>query len=136
MRRIVPLLLATALAASAACAAPVSQGSANRPDQVPAFAGQTRVDAVNSGVAFKITQVAFGLEYAWGLALLPDGRAIVTEKPGRLRVIAADGSLSAPVAGVANVYYAGQGGLQTCSFCPAYPRASASAMRRSGPSAA
>jgi len=121
MRRIVPLLLATALAASAACAAPVSQGSANRPDQVPAFPGQTRVDAVNSGVAFKVTQVASGLEYPWGLAFLPDGRAIVTEKPGRLRVIAADGSLSAPVQGGPSVYYGGQGGLQDVLVLPGTP---------------
>ena len=118
MRWIVPLLFSTALIASGACAAPVSQGPANRPDQIPAFSGQTRVDAVNSGVAFKISQVASGLEYPWGLAFLPDGRALVTEKPGRLRVIAADGSLSAPVAGVPNVYYAGQGGLQDVLVVP------------------
>ena len=59
----------------------------------------------------RVTTVARGLEHPWGLAVLPDGRMLVTERPGRLRIIARDGSLSAPLAGVPGVFARGQGGL-------------------------
>jgi glucose/arabinose dehydrogenase len=59
----------------------------------------------------RVVTVAGGLEHPWGLAFLPDGRMLVTERPGRLRIVAADGKLSAPVKGVPEVYAVGQGGL-------------------------
>ncbi|EJL79767.1 glucose/sorbosone dehydrogenase [Polaromonas sp. CF318] len=55
--------------------------------------------------------VAGGLENPWGLAFLPGGRFLVTERPGRLRVISADGRLGPPVAGLPEVAAGGQGGL-------------------------
>lgn len=55
--------------------------------------------------------VASGLENPWALAFLPEGRFLVTERPGRMRVIAADGRLSEPLAGVPEVVARGQGGL-------------------------
>jgi glucose/arabinose dehydrogenase len=54
---------------------------------------------------------ASGLEEPWGLALLPDGRWLVTERPGRLRIITAAGAVSEPVAGLPAVDAQGQGGL-------------------------
>ena len=51
------------------------------------------------------------LQNPWGLAFLPDGRFLVTERPGRLRVVEASGKLGAPVAGVPAVVSRGQGGL-------------------------
>jgi glucose/arabinose dehydrogenase len=57
------------------------------------------------------TVVASGLVEPWGLALMPDGRWLVTERPGRLRIVAADGTVSAPVAGLPAVDPRGQGGL-------------------------
>lgn len=59
----------------------------------------------------EVVTVAEGLENPWSLAFLPDGRMLVTERPGRLRVVASDGTLSRPVAGVPRVYAKGQGGL-------------------------
>ncbi len=59
----------------------------------------------------RIVTVARGLEHPWGLAFLPDGRMLVTERPGRLRIVARDGSLSAPLAGVPAVFAQRQGGL-------------------------
>ncbi|WP_439497638.1 PQQ-dependent sugar dehydrogenase [Bosea sp. (in: a-proteobacteria)] len=58
-----------------------------------------------------VETVAGGLEHPWGLAFLPDGRMLVTERPGRLRLVGADGKLSAPLSGVPNVTGRGQGGL-------------------------
>lgn len=55
--------------------------------------------------------VVAGLQNPWGLAFLPGGRFLVTERPGRLRVVAADGKLGAPVAGLPEVAAGGQGGL-------------------------
>ena len=52
-----------------------------------------------------------GFEYPWSLAFLPDGRMLVTEKPGRLRLIDEAGLVDAPVSGVPEVFYSGQGGL-------------------------
>ncbi|WP_046111567.1 PQQ-dependent sugar dehydrogenase [Aquincola tertiaricarbonis] len=55
--------------------------------------------------------VARGLQNPWALAFLPDGRMLVTEKAGRLRIVAADGSVGAPLAGLPKVDAGGQGGL-------------------------
>ncbi|MFS2035167.1 PQQ-dependent sugar dehydrogenase [Polaromonas sp. CT11-55] len=55
--------------------------------------------------------VASGLQNPWGLAFLPGGRFLVTERPGRLRVVAADGRLGPPVAGLPEIAAGGQGGL-------------------------
>jgi glucose/arabinose dehydrogenase len=62
--------------------------------------------------------VARGLEHPWALAFLPDGRALVTERPGRLRVVATDGTLSPPVQGVPTVAARGQGGLLDVALAP------------------
>lgn len=69
---------------------------------------------------FSVTTMASGLEHPWGLAFLPDGRMLVTERPGRLRVIARDGKPSAPVTGVPEVYARGQGGLLDIALDPQF----------------
>jgi glucose/arabinose dehydrogenase len=58
-----------------------------------------------------VETVARGLANPWGLAFLPDGRLLVTERPGRMRIVGKDGRLSAPLAGVPPVAARGQGGL-------------------------
>jgi glucose/arabinose dehydrogenase len=67
---------------------------------------------------FEIVTVAGGLERPWGLAFLPDGRMLVTERPGRLRIVSADGSLSEPVAGLPKVAATGQGGMLDVALDP------------------
>jgi glucose/arabinose dehydrogenase len=67
---------------------------------------------------FRVVTVATGLEHPWGLALLPDGRMLVTERPGRLRIVEPDGRLSAPLGGVPAVYAEGQGGLLDVALAP------------------
>ena len=61
--------------------------------------------------AIKVETFAKGLVHPWGLAFLPDGRLLVTERPGRVRIVGKDGKLSAPLQGVPTVYASGQGGL-------------------------
>ena len=62
--------------------------------------------------------MAKGLEFPWGLAFLPDGRMLVTERPGRLRIVAKDGTLSEPIKGVPEVFAHGQGGLLGVALDP------------------
>src|SRR5262249_46224192 len=59
----------------------------------------------------QVETVATGLSYPWGLAFLPDGRMLVTERPGRMRLVARDGKLAPPLAGVPRVFAQSQGGL-------------------------
>lgn len=61
--------------------------------------------------AFRISVIAGGLENPWGLAVLPDGRLLVTERPGRVRLVGTDGRLSAPLAGTPGTVAARQGGM-------------------------
>lgn len=68
----------------------------------------------------KVTSFATGLAHPWGLAFLPDGRALVTERPGRLRIVGRDGKLSAPLAGVPDVLAQGQGGLLDVALDPKF----------------
>lgn len=91
--------------------APLETRPANGAGQQPAFAGQTRAPAVSTGAALTHAVVASGLEHPWGLALLPDGRWLVTERPGRLRIVTAQGQVGAPIAGLPAVAARGQGGL-------------------------
>jgi aldose sugar dehydrogenase len=58
-----------------------------------------------------VETVARGLRHPWGLAFLPDGRMLVTERPGQMRIVTRDGKLSQPLAGVPRVFASGQGGL-------------------------
>ena len=59
----------------------------------------------------KVSVVAHGLVNPWGLAFLPDGRMLVTERPGRMRIIGTDGKLGPPLPGLPPVVAEGQGGL-------------------------
>lgn len=66
-----------------------------------------------------VEEVATGLDHPWGMAFLPDGRMLLTEREGRLRILTvADGKLSGPIAGVPDVYASGQGGLLDVALDP------------------
>ena len=92
----------------------------NATGQTPAFPGQTRVPERKANVAFEVVTVAEGLQSPWALAFLPDGRMLVTEKPGRLRVVSPTGTISEPVAGLPPVDARGQGGLLDVALDPAF----------------
>ncbi len=68
--------------------------------------------------AVRVETVAEGLEHPWGLAFLPDGRMLVTERPGRLRIVSPDGTISEAVANVPDVFARGQGGLLDVALDP------------------
>lgn len=68
--------------------------------------------------SLRLVTVAGGLEHPWSLAWLPDGRMLVTEREGRLRIVAADGTVSPPVAGLPEIAVTGQGGLLDVLVAP------------------
>jgi len=101
-----PALLATALLLCAGC--------------VQAFDGSKVVATQKARV--ELTVVTSGLEHPWGIAFLPDGRALVTERPGRLRIVDRNGKVGEPLAGVPAVDAVGQGGLLDVALDPDFAR--------------
>jgi glucose/arabinose dehydrogenase len=79
--------------------------------------GQERIVDTQSG-RINVQTAAGGLVHPWGLAFLPDGRMLVTERPGRLRIVSSGGRLSNPIGGVPAVYAEGQGGLLDVALDP------------------
>ena len=102
---------AFSIGAAFSCAqrAPAPTGSAPHSPNPTPVAGGVRVDTV-----------AKGLEQPWGFEFLPDGRIIVTEKSGNLRIVDRSGRVSAPLMGVPPVYHSGQGGLLDVALDPAF----------------
>ena len=74
----------------------------------------------NTRDVLRVETVATGLEHPWGFEPLPDGRFLVTERPGRLRIVSADGTISPPLAGVPRVAAMNQGGLLDVALDPAF----------------
>jgi aldose sugar dehydrogenase len=66
----------------------------------------------------KVETVTRGLEHPWGLAFLPDGRMLVTERTGKLLIVQKDGTMSKPLSGVPKVFAEGQGGLLDVAIDP------------------
>jgi glucose/arabinose dehydrogenase len=90
----------------------------NAPSQRPAFPGQTRAPAQSSDVVLDVRTVAQGLDEPWGLAFLPSGEMLVTERTGRLRIVSAAGEVSAPLGGIPEVDDRNQGGLLDVAIDP------------------
>ncbi|MBW8683297.1 PQQ-dependent sugar dehydrogenase [Chitinophaga rhizophila] len=86
----------------------------------PAFAGQTRAAGVRTTTKLDTTVLTSGLNSPWGVRSLPDGRLLVTQKSGTLRIVTQTGALSAPITGLPNVNSSGQGGLLGLALDPAF----------------
>jgi len=99
--------------------APVAQDAPNT-EFTPQFPGQTRAPEARSGVAIATREVASGLDHPWAIVFLPDGRLLVTERAGRLRVLTREGQLSRPIAGLPEVDARGQGGLLDVVLSPSF----------------
>jgi glucose/arabinose dehydrogenase len=113
--------LATALQAGAQCQ-PLEKNNPNASDQRPAFAGQTRACGTKSDTRFDVKVIAKGLEHPWAVEPLPGGGFLVTERPGRMRVISADGKVGEPLSGLPEVHAKGQGGLLDVALSPTFEK--------------
>lgn len=106
--------------APAAGCKPLETRAPNGDSQKPTFAGQTRACADPTNVAFEVTVLADGLAHPWAVEPLPGGDLLVTEKPGRMRIVSADGAVGEPIAGVPRVDARGQGGLLDVALGPGF----------------
>ncbi|WP_207510956.1 PQQ-dependent sugar dehydrogenase [Longitalea luteola] len=77
----------------------------------PAFTGQTRINGVKTAAAYEAKVLTSALVAPWGITSLPDGRLLITEKAGRMRIVTNTGSVGNPITGIPAVNAAGQGGL-------------------------
>lgn len=77
----------------------------------PAFSGQTRIGGLQTNTAYEAKIITSALTSPWGVKALPDGRLLVTQKAGTMRIVTLDGALSSPITGIPTVDPNGQGGL-------------------------
>jgi len=89
------------------------------PDYTQAQAPRSPNPEPTAGVV-RVETVARGLDHPWALEFLPDGRMLVTERPGRLRIVEPGGRISQPLAGVPQVQASGQGGLLDVALDPEF----------------
>lgn len=89
-------------------------------DYKPAFPGQTRIAAVRTTTAYEGSVISRALNHPWGIAILPDGRLLITEKGGSMRIATISGQVSDPITGIPAVNSSGQGGLLGLTLDPAF----------------
>jgi glucose/arabinose dehydrogenase len=99
---------------------PLETRETEAPNQTPAFPEQTRACEDSTNVAFDVVVVAEGLEHPWAVEPLANGDLLVTERPGRLRIVSADGAIGEPISGLPDVHAEGQGGLLDVAVSPDY----------------
>lgn len=137
MKNIVPALLAAALVTacgnkktetkivenqpSTETKAPVETESPNS-DLKPAFAGQTRIAGVTTKTPYETKMLTDKLDRPWGIVALPDGRLLVTEKKGTMRIVSTTGSVSEKITGLPEVNDSGQGGLLGVTIDPDFAK--------------
>jgi glucose/arabinose dehydrogenase len=88
----------------------------------PAFAGQTRIAGIKTKTALDVKILAEGLKRPWGITILPDGRLLITEKSGVMKIVTTSGKVSEPITGLPDVNSGGQGGLLGLTVDPAFSK--------------
>jgi glucose/arabinose dehydrogenase len=99
--------------------APVETERANT-TYPPAFAGQTRITGLHTQTPYQVEVLNKSLDKPWGIASLPDGRFLITEKKGNMRIVSAAGTMGGPITGIPEVNNSGQGGLLGLCIDPAF----------------
>jgi glucose/arabinose dehydrogenase len=99
--------------------APVETEEPNT-DYKPAFEGQTRIAGVKTTTPYEFKVLAEGLDQPWGITNLPDGRFLITQKTGTMRIASEDGTLGEPITGLPKVNSAEQGGLLGLTLDPSF----------------
>lgn len=87
-------------------------------DYKPAFEGQTRVASVVTKTPYEVKVLTKDLKSPWGIAALPDGRLLITEKKGSMRIVRISGEIGDPIDNIPEVFSGGQGGLLGLAIDP------------------
>lgn len=141
MQQILPTLIAVATLSFFACGDHVTGGNTSQSDSIssdslaapvetkapnssykPAFAGQTRIGSVKTKTPFVSKVLTSSLKNPWGIVSLPDGKLLVTEKGGAMKIVNTSGAVSAALTGVPAVDSKGQGGLLGITIDPAFAK--------------
>jgi aldose sugar dehydrogenase len=99
---------------------PLEQREPNGKGQKPAFSGQTRAVAVVTKTPIRTEVIAQGLNRPWGFAFLPDGKFLITEKSGKMRIVDPKGNIGGEIAGVPKVVTGVDAGLLDVALSPGF----------------
>jgi glucose/arabinose dehydrogenase len=120
-----PIALGAMLSITTACMGqtgePVEKKPANSTYQ-PAFPGQTRIGSVVTKTPYTVTVISTELIGPWGMNVLPDGRLLISSKPGTMQIVTTDGKIDKTITGFPAVQFAGQGGLLDVNIDPDFAR--------------
>ena len=140
MNKSIPTIIATTVLLVLACGTNSSKGNkadnqhkndintdaveTNEPNSnyKPAFTGQTRIAGVSTKTPYEIGLLTKELDRPWGIAILPDGRLLITDKKGTMQIVTTQGSVSNPISGLPEVNSGGQGGLLGLTIDPAFEK--------------
>ncbi|MEN0052693.1 MAG: PQQ-dependent sugar dehydrogenase [Mucilaginibacter sp.] len=111
------VLLSFTTAVMAQTGQPVEKNKANS-NYKPAFAGQTRIGSVTTKTPYTVNVINSELKSPWGIHVLPDGRLLISSKPGTMQIVTTDGKIVKTITGFPEVQYAGQGGLLDVNIDP------------------
>ena len=89
--------------------------------QIPTAQAAETQDFNSDDYALRAVTVASGLRHPWGMTFLPDGRMLVTEREGDIRIVTMAGDKSSPLKGLPDAYVSGQGGILDVALDPAFP---------------
>jgi len=98
---------------------PVETNPANT-SYTPAFSGQTRIGSIKTTTTISSKAIATSLTSPWGITSLPDGRLLITEKRGNMRIVSQTGTVGSPINGIPSVNSEGQGGLLGLTLDPQF----------------
>jgi len=115
------MLVLTTLAASAQTGEPVEKNKANS-DYKPAFEGQTRIGSVTTKTPYTVTIINSTLKGPWGMHVLPDGRLLISSKPGTMQIVTTAGQIVKTITGFPEVQFQGQGGLLDVNIDPDFAK--------------
>ncbi|KGQ20426.1 putative dehydrogenase [Lysobacter dokdonensis DS-58] len=99
-----------------------SFGCSSQQSSAAASGGAATPAPKATSTGMKVETIAKGLDHPWSVALMPDGSFLITERPGRLRHVSADGKVGEPIAGVPGVFAQGQGGLLDVVLAPDFAK--------------
>ncbi|WP_345209733.1 PQQ-dependent sugar dehydrogenase [Mucilaginibacter gynuensis] len=100
---------------------PVEKNKANS-DYKPAFAGQTRIGSLKTKTLYTVTLISSELKGPWGMHVLPDGRLLISSKPGTIQIVNTSGKIVKNITGFPEVQFQGQGGLLDINIDPEFTK--------------